>query len=85
MQRITLVDVDRPDEPLEAETAHVSETALRLVVPNTAVEFELRRSDPNGPYEGSLGGRDYVFDPGARPSAAPINKPRRPQQASRRA
>jgi hypothetical protein len=60
---INLVDVDRPDEPLEVEVEQISQAILNVAVPNTFVRFELRRRDMETPYEGSLGGRFFMFDP----------------------
>jgi hypothetical protein len=62
-RRIKLTDIDRPDEPLEVEIERVTETVLRVAVPNTVVRFELRRQRENGPFEGALGGRYFNFDP----------------------
>ena len=61
--RITLIDLDRPDEPLEAEIEELGETVLRLGVPNTVVRFEMRRNSATAPFEGALGGRNFLFDP----------------------
>lgn len=62
-RRITLTDVDRPDEPLVVEIERVTETTLRVVVPSTIVRFDLRRHREDLPFEGSLGGRSFSFDP----------------------
>lgn len=61
-RRIRLTDIDRPDEPLEVEIERMTDTTLRVVVPNTVVAFELRRWREDRPYEGSLGARHFVFD-----------------------
>lgn len=60
---IALVDVDRPDEPLEVEIEQINQAVLSVTVPNTFVRFELRRRDRDAPFEGSLGGRYFIFDP----------------------
>jgi hypothetical protein len=60
---IALVDVDRPDEPLEVQIEQVNQAVLSVAVPNTFVRFELRRRDRESPFEGSLGGRYFMFDP----------------------
>ncbi len=60
---IVLVDVDRPDEPLEVEVEQISQAVLSVIVPNTFIRFELRRRDRDAPFEGSLGGRYFMFDP----------------------
>lgn len=64
-RRIKLTDTDRPDEPLEVEIERITETTLRVAVPNTIVRFDLRRQKEDGPFEGSLGGRYFTFDPNA--------------------
>jgi hypothetical protein len=58
-----LVDVDHPDEPLEVEVEQCSQKLLLLAVPNTSVQFEMWRYNADSPFEGSLGGRYYIFDP----------------------
>jgi hypothetical protein len=60
---IALIDVDRPDEPLEVEIEQVNQAVLSVTVPNTFVRFELRRRDRGSSFEGSLGGRYFTFDP----------------------
>lgn len=60
---IVLVDVDRPDEPLEVEVEQISQAVLSVIVPNTFIRFELRRRERDAPFEGSLGGRYFMFDP----------------------
>lgn len=60
---VVLVDVDRPDEPLEVEVEQISQAVLSVIVPNTFIRFELRRRDRDAPFEGSLGGRYFMFDP----------------------
>jgi hypothetical protein len=62
-RRIKLTDIDRPDEPLEVEIERLAETTLRVLVPNTVIRFELRRASEAAPFEGSLGGRSFAFDP----------------------
>jgi hypothetical protein len=62
-KRIILFDAYHPDEPLEAEIEQSSPTELCLAIPNTQVRFKLRRPDPDAAFEGSLGGRDFIFDP----------------------
>ena len=60
---IWLTDVDRPEESLQAEIVEIDARTLRLAVPNTNVEFFLRRNNGGLLYEGALGGRYFVFDP----------------------
>jgi hypothetical protein len=60
---IVLIDADHPDEPLEVEVEQISQAVLSVAVPNTFVRFELRRRELDAPYEGSLGGRFFSFDP----------------------
>jgi hypothetical protein len=62
-RRIKLTDVDRPNDPLEVEIERVTETILRVLVPNTIVRFDMRRAREDAPFEGSLGGRYFLFDP----------------------
>lgn len=62
-RRIKLTDVDRPEEPLEVEVERVTETILRVQVPNTIIRFDLRRARDDAPFEGALGGRSFTFDP----------------------
>jgi hypothetical protein len=62
-RRIKLTDVDRPDEPLEVEIERITETTLRVQVPNTIIRFDMRRPREDGPFEGALGGRYFTFDP----------------------
>jgi hypothetical protein len=57
------MDIDRPDEPLEAEIEELNGSVLVLSVPNSSVRFALRRRDKDSPFEGALGGRYFVFDP----------------------
>jgi hypothetical protein len=60
--RIKLTDVDRPNEPLEVEIERVTETILRVAVPNTIVRFDMRRARDDAPFEGAIGGRNFMFD-----------------------
>ncbi|WP_018267722.1 hypothetical protein [Methylosinus sp. LW4] len=60
---IWLTDVDRAEEPLQVSIEARSETTLRVLVPNTVVHFELRRSGDGRPFEGALGGRYFLFEP----------------------
>jgi hypothetical protein len=72
-RRITLIDADRPEEPLEVEIVRLTATVLVVTVPGTSVSFELSRLDAETPFEGSLGGRQYRFTPKSRrqpPSAS---------------
>ncbi len=62
-EQIWLIDTDRPDEPLKVEIEAVDGVTLRLRVANTAVRFTLRRVNGNPYFQGSLGGRDFVYDP----------------------
>lgn len=66
-RRIKLTDVDRPDEPLEVHVEQMTETTLRVSVPNTVVGFELLRPREGAAFEGALGGRSFTFDPPAPP------------------
>ncbi|PWB81533.1 MAG: hypothetical protein C3F11_14975 [Methylocystaceae bacterium] len=63
-RRIRLIDIDRPGEPLEVEIERMTETVLRVAVPNTIVKFELRRHREDWPFEGGLGGRYFMYDDG---------------------
>ncbi len=65
--RIKLTDLDRPDEPFEVEIAEYGPLVLRLGVPNTIVSFEMRRASAAEPYEGAIGGRNFLFDPNSMP------------------
>jgi hypothetical protein len=38
---------------------------MRVAVPRTVMEFELRRSHDGGAFEGAIGGRHFRFDPSA--------------------
>jgi hypothetical protein len=60
--RIKLIDLDRPEEPLEVEIERITETTLRVLVPNTVIRFELRRFGQDAPFEGTLGGRYFIFE-----------------------
>jgi len=62
-RRIKLTDIDRPGEPLEVEIERVGEATMRVMVPNTVIRFELRRQNEGAPFEGTLGGRYFTFDP----------------------
>ncbi|MBG0810111.1 hypothetical protein IY145_12055 [Methylosinus sp. H3A] len=62
-RRIKLTDIDRPDEPLEVEVEWIAGTTLRALVPNTSIRFELRRPNEEAPFEGTLGGRYFAFEP----------------------
>jgi hypothetical protein len=62
-KRIILLDEYHRDEPIEAEVERSSPTELILTIPNTEGRFKLRRHDPESPFKGSLGGRDFVLDP----------------------
>ncbi len=66
VEQVWLTDVDRPDEPLRVEIEAVGERVIRLRVANTAVRFNLTRVNGNPYYHGSLGGREFVFDPSRR-------------------
>jgi len=63
--RIELIDVDRPREPLEVEVVEASAQAMRVAVPGTVMQFELRLSRDGGAFEGAIGGRYFRFDPSA--------------------
>lgn len=60
-RRIKLTDIDRPNEPLEVEIERMTDTMLKVAVPNTVVKFELRRPREDRAFEGGLGGRYFVF------------------------
>jgi hypothetical protein len=60
-RRITLPDIDRPEEALEVDIIAADETSLTLAVPNTSVQFRLFRHSRQSPYHGSLGGRSFCF------------------------
>jgi hypothetical protein len=62
-KRIILFAAHHPDEPLEVEIEQSSLMELSLSIPNTQVRFKLHRDDPETPFEGSLGGRDFIYDP----------------------
>jgi hypothetical protein len=62
-KRIILFDQHHPDEPLEAEVEHWSATELSLTIPNKQVSFKLLRQNPESPFQGSLDGRNFVFNP----------------------
>lgn len=57
--RIRLLDQDRPNEFLEVEVLEARRDELWLAVPNTIVQFRLRRR--GDVFEGSLGGRAFAF------------------------
>ena len=59
-----LEDVDRPNEPLEAEVDEITQAVMRLSVPNTQVQFNLYRGRGGKCFEGTLGGRYFAFDGG---------------------
>lgn len=69
MTRILLMDVDRPNEPLEVDIVEASSTFLKAAVPNTIVTFSLRRYDQSSHFEGHLGGRTFIYEPPKAPSA----------------
>ena len=62
-EHIILLEEYHPDEPVEAEVEQSSSVELILTIPDTEVRFKLRRHDPESPFEGSLGGRDFMLDP----------------------
>jgi hypothetical protein len=61
--RIALIDIDRPDEPVVVEVEELRDTTILVSVPNTLVRFQLQRRNGAAWFEGSLGGRYFVFDP----------------------
>ncbi len=69
-EEIWITDIDRPDEPLKAVVEAINGGVIRLRVSNTTVRFSLRRVNGNPYFQGSLGGRDFVFDPNKRKGAA---------------
>ncbi len=68
-RHIVLNDIDRPDEPLVVEINELRDTTIVVGVPNTQVKFYLQRRNGSGCFEGSLGGRYFVYDP-AKPAKA---------------
>lgn len=68
-RHIILIDVDRPDEPLEVKIDEIRDTTIRVGVPNTQVKFYLQRRNGSACFEGALGGRYFVYDP-AKPAKA---------------
>lgn len=62
---IRLIDVDRPREPLEVEVVELNAQMMRVAVPRTVMEFQLRRSHDGVGFEGVIGGRFFRFDPSA--------------------
>ena len=69
VRRIAFIDIDRPDEPLEVEVDELRDAMMVVGVPNTQVKFYLQRRNGSGCFEGSLGGRYFVYDP-AKPAKA---------------
>lgn len=69
-----LTDVDNPCEPLEVEVEQSTQTLLRVAVPNTSVRFELNRLEADSLFEGSLGGRYFIFDASSSPNASATNE-----------
>ncbi|MGD9657853.1 MAG: hypothetical protein AB7U61_09490 [Methylocystis sp.] len=67
--RIVLTDIDRPDEPLSVQVDELRDATVVVSVPNTHVKFYLQRQNGSGCFEGSLGGRYFVYDP-AKPAKA---------------
>jgi hypothetical protein len=63
MDKIFLTDVDRPGEPLLVEVQEIRGDVLVLSVPNTSVSFYMRRGPSTLAFKGSIGGRDFIFDP----------------------
>lgn len=57
--RIKLLDQDRPNEFLEVEVIEAGPDELWLAVPNTIVQFRLRRR--GDVFEGTLGGRAFEY------------------------
>lgn len=57
--RIRLSDQDRPNEFLEVDVVEARPDELWLAVPNTIVQFRLRRR--GDVFEGSLGGRAFAY------------------------
>jgi hypothetical protein len=62
--RIVLTDRDHRDQQLEAEIVAYDRLSLRLAVPNTAVQFDMRRAPNRNYFEGALGGRTFRYTPG---------------------
>ncbi len=69
-EEIWITDIDLPDEPVKAEVEAINGAVIRLRVANTTIRFSLRRVNGNPYSQGSLGGRDFVFDPNKRKGAA---------------
>lgn len=61
--RIILFDAQHPEEPLEAQVELCSQMELSLSIPNTNVRFKVCRSNQEASFEGSVGGRDFIYDP----------------------
>ncbi len=57
-RRIVLIDIDRHDEPLTVEVDELRDTVMVVGVPNY-----LQRRDESSWFEGSIGGRYFIFDP----------------------
>jgi hypothetical protein len=81
--RIRLIDVDRPREPLEVEVVESNARVMRVSVPRTVIEFELRWSQDGAAFEGAIGGRYFRFDPNAttQPGAKGATKTTKPVSA----
>lgn len=74
-KRVVLFDQHHPNAPVEAEVEHSSPTELNLVIPNTQVRFKLCRRDRKSFFEGSLGRREFMFDPSNSAFAALFENP----------
>lgn len=64
--RIRLQDQDRPGEFMEAEVVTEGREEMLLAVPNTIVEFWLRRRGEV--FQGSLGGRTFAYSLARKPA-----------------
>jgi len=60
---ITINDVDREGESMIVEVMQSSMRTMKLVVPNTTVTFYMNRYDDGSIFKGSLGSREFSFDP----------------------
>jgi hypothetical protein len=50
---------------LEVEVVESNTQSMKVAVPGTVMEFELRRSRDDAAFEGVIGGRYFRFDPSA--------------------
>jgi hypothetical protein len=81
--RISLTDIERPNEPLDVEILELTATDLTAKVANTEVLFHLRKREIGMIFEGSLGARSFEFD--AQPLVKSAAKPKKTTKAAPRA